>query len=518
MKRNERGGTEPRDGAGWSTPWLLGIAVVAAVSALGIAALLTNIFQRQQEAREPFFRVVALNDTIVDPAVWGRNFPLHYDRYRRTVDMTRTRYGGSEAIPQRPVGVETAEDGTTLSYSRLEEDPRLRELWAGYAFAEDFREERGHAYMFIDQLLTRRQDVAEQPGTCLHCHASVYTVYREAGDGDLIEGFEQVNQMPYREAAELAEHPVSCIDCHDPETMELRVTRPGFIEGVARFMGDELPADFDINRDATRQEMRTFVCAQCHVEYYFAGDEKRLTYPWANGLRADEMLAYYEEIGFGDWTHAVTDAPALKAQHPEFEMYTQGIHARSGVTCSDCHMPYMRVGAMKISDHWVRSPMLNVNRACQTCHQWTEDELRSRVHGIQDRTYQLRNIAIDATLALASAIRDAAAAGAAAERLEAARAHHYRAQFLTDFVEAENSMGFHAPQEAMRVLGLALNYARLGTAALAGDERPDPDPPLLTGPPATVVPGTPDGRIFRHRVDAGLDRPEALAPEEAGRP
>ena len=246
-------------------------------------------------------------------------------------------------------------------------------------------------------------------------------------------------------------------------------------------------------------------CAQCHVEYYFRGPEKRLTYPWANGLRADDILSYYEEQQFADWTHAISGAPVLKAQHPEFEMYMQGVHARSGVTCSDCHMPYIRTGAMKVSDHWVRSPVLNIDNACQTCHRWSEAELRSRVHAIQDRTYQLRNIAIDAVLQLAKAIAaDSATAGA--QRLEAARTYQRRAQFLADFVEAENSMGFHADQEAARVLGLSINYARLGLAALWGD-LPDTPPPLLEAPPQTVVP-PPGGRgIFEHRRDSTLSRP-----------
>lgn len=509
---------EPERTRRWSAGWLVAAASVAALLTLGVAALLTNIFERQQEARQPFYQVVELNDTVVDPEVWGRNFPIHYDLYSRTVDMTRTRYGGSEAIPKRPVDVEEGAVGERASYSRLEEDPRLRELWAGYSFAEDFREERGHAYMFIDQVRTRRQIVAQQPGTCLHCHASVYTAYMEAGDGDLIAGFETVNQMPYQEAAALVEHPVSCIDCHDPESMRLRVTRPGFIEGVRSFMGDRLPDGFDINRDASRAEMRTFVCAQCHVEYYFAGEEKRLTYPWANGLRADEVLAYYEDIDFRDWTHEVTGGPALKAQHPEFEMFSQGIHARSGVTCADCHMPYVREGAMKVSDHWVRSPMLNVSNACQTCHGSAEDELRSRVHAIQDRTYQLRNVAIDATIELAREIRRAQEDAAEAQRIEAAQTHHRRALFLADYVEAENSMGFHADQEAMRVLGLSINYARLGLAALTGEEVPDGASPLLPPPPPTVVPGTGRGaRIFQHLVDPSLERPSAARLDE-GRP
>src|SRR5690606_8139491 len=180
-----------------------------------------------------------------------------------------------------------------------------------------------------------------------------YVTYLRAGDGDLIRGFERVNQLPYREAAALAEHPVSCIDCHDPETMALRVTRPGFLEGIRALQASRGVADYDPNADATRLELRTYVCAQCHVEYYFAGAEKRLTYPWRKGLTADSILAYYDEIDHRDWVHAASGAPTLKAQHPEFELYSQGIHARSGVACADCHMPYVRQGAMKISDHWV---------------------------------------------------------------------------------------------------------------------------------------------------------------------
>jgi nitrite reductase (cytochrome c-552) len=467
--------------------WLVAAVLTAAVVTLALAALLTNIFERKVEAEDRFFRVVAIDDSTADPAIWGQNFPTHYDMYRRTVDMARTRYGGSEAIPKQATGTDPRE---IVSTSRLEEDPRLREFWAGYAFAEDFREERGHAYMFIDQIFTERQQVVQQPGTCLHCHASVYTVYMKAGDGDLMAGFDRVNRLPYQEAAALAEHPISCIDCHNPRTMRLRITRPGFIEGIRALRGDP---EYDVNAEATRQEMRTYVCAQCHVEYYFRGPEKRLTYPWANGLRADEILAYYEEIGFSDWTHATSGAPVLKAQHPEFEMYSQGIHARSGVTCADCHMAYQRMGAMKVSDHWVRSPALNVDNACQTCHRWSEDELLDRIHVIQDRTYQLRNVAIDAVLDLARAIGREAGRDAPPERIEAARTYHRRAQFLADFIEAENSMGFHADQEAARILGLSINYARLGIVALYGEASatevpPVPSPAPGPSPAQTVTP------------------------------
>ena len=445
--------------------WLL-IGGAAAVGTVLVALLLTNIFERKVEARNPFYRVVELNDTITDPAVWGKNFPQQYDAYRRTVDMTRTRFGGSEAMPRDPSDFDPRQ---VVAQSRLDEDPRLREFWAGYAFARDFREERGHAFMLSDQEFTERQQVTPQPGTCLHCHASVYVPYLRLGDGDLIRGFERMNQMPYQQARQLVQHPVSCIDCHDPETMELRVTRPGFIEGIRTLRARDGLRDYDVNRDATRQEMRTYVCGQCHVEYYFKGPEKRLTYPWANGLRADSILAYYDSTGHRDFVHAASGAPVLKAQHPEFELFSQGIHAQAGVACADCHMPYERVGAMKISDHHVRSPLLNINRACQTCHRTPEEELRARVHRIQERTFELRNIALDGVLDLMRAIAGAQRQGVTGPRLDSARVYQRRAQFLIDFIEAENSMGFHADQESARILGNAMNYVRIGEAALRGE-------------------------------------------------
>jgi nitrite reductase (cytochrome c-552) len=450
--------------------WLVAAAVFAAVAAVGLAALLTNIFERRVEARTPYYRVAEITDTTTDPAVWGQNFPLQYESYLRTVDQVYTRYGGSEALPRNPTAIDPRQ---VVAQSRLEEDPRLRRMWQGYAFASDFREERGHAYMLEDQLYTERQIVAQQPGTCVHCHASVYVPYLRLGDGDLMRGFEAMNRMPYGEAKEHVSHPVSCIDCHSPETMALRVTRPGFIEGIRALKAAEGVADFDVNTMASRQEMRTYVCGQCHVEYYFRGAEKRLVYPWARGLLVDSMLAYYDSVGHRDWTHAASGAPVLKAQHPEFEMYSQGIHARSGVACADCHMPYERVGALKASDHHVRSPLLMLEQSCQTCHKISEEELRVRVYTIQDRTFELRNIAIDALLELLQGIETARASDSASAPVRVAQRYQRAAQFFADFVEAENSMGFHASQESARILGNSINYSRLGQAALRGETVPE---------------------------------------------
>lgn len=444
---------------------LITTVVLSALATLGIAALLVNIFERKQEARTPFAQVVQLTDEIADPAVWGQNFPLQYDSYKRTVDMVRTRYGGSEAMPVAPPH---AGPQVVMSQSKIDEDPRLKTMWAGYPFSVDFREERGHAYMLFDQAQTRRVTEFNQPGACLNCHASAYGIYKKLGDGDIMKGFDKMNAMPYQEAAKMADHPVSCVDCHQADTMKLRVSRPAFIEGIRAYKATQGIENYDVNTMATAQEMRTYVCGQCHVEYYFKGPEKRLTYPWTKGLKVENIVAYYDEIKFKDWTHKETGAPVLKAQHPEFEMYNQGVHARSGVACADCHMPYRREGGMKVSDHQVRSPMLNINRACQGCHHFPEQEMKDRVEQIQTRFFDARNIAMDALMALIADIKAAKEAGASDAELATAQDFQRKAQFYLDFVEAENSTGFHAPQESMRVLTESVDFSRKGQVALRG--------------------------------------------------
>ncbi len=436
---------------------------VTALATLGIAALLVNIFERKQEGKQSFFRVVELTDDIDDPAVWGKNFPLQYDAYKRTVDMVRTRHGGSESLPNKP---SEKDPRNIVSQSKIEEDPRLKRMWLGYAFSVDFREERGHAYMLVDQRNTKRVTEFKQPGTCLNCHASTYLTMKKLGQGDIIKGFEQMNKMPYVEATKTVNHPVACIDCHDSQTMALRVTRPGFIEGIRAFKASQGVQNYDVNKMASAQEMRSYVCGQCHVEYYFKGDEKRLVFPWHKGLQVENIYDYYTEVKHKDFAHKETGAPVLKAQHPEFEMYNQGVHARSGVACADCHMPYKREGGVKISDHHVASPLLNVNRACQGCHHFSEDEMKARVDQIQTRFMRARNVAMDALMDLIEDSKKAREAGATDEQMKDAWEAQRRAQFYIDFVEAENSTGFHAPQEEMRILTEAVDWARKGQLAV----------------------------------------------------
>ena len=408
---------------------------------------------------------VTYSDNIDDPAEWGKAFPRQYESYRKSVDMQRTKHGGSEAVPQSPT---KADPRSVVARSKVEEDAGLKAMWQGYAFAEDFREERGHFYMLEDQRLTKRQVVVKQPGACVNCHASMYLPYKKAGNGDIVKGFDKINAMPYEEVSKLVTHPVACIDCHDGKTLALRVTRPAFIEGMRVYKASLGVKDYDVNKQASTSEMRAYVCGQCHVEYYFKGPQKSLVYPWSKGLKVEQIMTYYDEIGFRDWTHKDTGAPALKAQHPEFETWSQGTHARAGVTCVDCHMPKV---SKTLTDHWVRSPVLNMEAACVACHKKHDakasaEDLKARVFEIQDRHWDLRQKAMTAVVALIDDLKAAKAAGKKEADLLAARYLQRRAQFYLDFVEAENSTGFHAPQESARVLGESIDFARQGQLAL----------------------------------------------------
>jgi nitrite reductase (cytochrome c-552) len=410
--------------------WLVVAAfVIGALAMVGVGLLLVNIQQRQSEAAQYPLRVVEVAADEIDPAVWGQNFPRHYDRFMMTRDDTfSSPYGGS------------------VPYSKLERNPALARIWAGYAFAEDHNEERGHYYAQIDQARSRRIQIVAQPGACANCHAA------EAPQLIAAMGWETFNRTPYLELQDQLHFGTSCSDCHDPDTMDLRITRPALINGLAM-------RGIDVTQ-ATRQEMRSYVCAQCHVEYYFVGEDRTLTFPWSKGWRIEDIEAHVDEYEFRDWLHAETGARMIKIQHPEFELWTTSLHARSGVACADCHMPYMREGGIKISDHWIRSPLANLNQACGTCHRQSEDALRERVITIQTNTAELLHATETAIVAAIDAIVAAKAAGVSDEALADALQGQRAASLRWDFVSSENSTGFHSPQESARILAHAIDLAR----------------------------------------------------------
>ncbi len=515
---------------------MLTLAFVAAgVATLLVTYVLITMFQRKQEARNPFVRVVEISEVSTDPEPWGQNWPHQFDGWKSTAGDAF--YGGSSAMPA----------------SKLEQDPWLKRLYAGYAFSIDYREARGHAYMLYDQGVTERVTQKPQAGACLHCHASNTVAYRMVGleaaglpaDEEalagsfnmdaVVRGFKALSTKPYFEVLQIIKaapdgtphenepvfpqppaggftgkiagdpvseteltvgeaHPVTCIDCHDPATMQIRVTRPAFMLGIAALAGSDAPVPhlpsierwrrgnraqpYNPNTDASRQELRSFTCGQCHVEYYCA-NKMTLTYPWNQGLRAEDLEQVWDEMTFPDgsdfydYEHGETGAKVYKVQHPEFELWSQGVHARSGVSCADCHMPYQREGAMKVSNHDVTSPLNYINSACQHCHNVPEAELRDKVDVIQSKTVAMTERAGGAMTAMLDAILEAQAAGVSDSQLSEAYDLQRKAMWRLDYISSENSKGFHADQEAMRILAESIDYSRQAQALALRLRAPD---------------------------------------------
>lgn len=403
---------------------------------VAVLALLVTIVERVQEGRVDYLMITKIEPLEPDPDKWRVNFPKHYDAYMKT-------YRTADLVDYPKFG----KYGGSVQVSKLEQYSHLKRLWAGYPFSLDYNQARGHMNALQDMLDSKRLG-DQKPGTCMTCKSPDVPVFMSKYDP------ESFYRTPVRELVDVHgfQHSVSCADCHDAETMDLKITRPAFSEAMER-KGIDLST-------ATRQEMRSYVCAQCHVEYYFKGEGNYLTFPWDNGLTIDNIETYYDERNFRDWIHAETKAPMIKIQHPEYEIWSTGVHSRANVSCADCHMSYTREGAIKITDHWIQSPLANISNSCLTCHRESEEEMRERVLQIQERTKQLLGRTEDALIDAIDMIVRAMEVGASDEALVDARQYHRSAQVRWDFVFSENSTGFHSPQETARILGDAIDFAR----------------------------------------------------------
>ena len=423
---------------------LVGIIVVLAVVLVGTLIFVTNQ-PVQERTFEPLVEIAAMEP---DSSQWGLNFPNQYSSLLKTKDNNiDTTYGGSS------------------KFSHLEKDPRQLTLFAGYGFSKEYNDDRGHEWALTDVREIKRVNETT-PGTCYSCKsANNPKLWKEMGVAEF-------DKTLFFELGESIDQTIGCANCHEAGTMRLIVTNPALEEAFERQGKDWT--------EFTRQEMRTVVCANCHVEYYFAGDGKYLTFPWDDGTKVEEMYEYYEALGFQDWSHPDSETSMLKAQHPEFEMFTAGsTHYEAGVSCADCHMPYVRDGAAKYSMHDIHSPLLNPDLACGQCHSDTEYVVR-RVNDIQDKVYETKIATEDAILDAIAAITAATAApGVDVDLLAEARSLHRQAQFYWDYVSAENSMGFHNPEYVLSILAQSTNLARQAQM-LASQAANDPSL-LVTG-------------------------------------
>ena len=366
-----------------------------------------------------------------DPAVWGKNYPLQYASYKKTAEESPspTGYGGS------------------IKVQKSEMQPEIKMLFKGMAFGQDYTEDRGHIHALEDLRETKRIGPASK-GACITCKTPyLEQMYKE-------EGWGYANK-PLAEMLDKAKQPVGCANCHDPATMNLRVINPAFIEAQAR-------RGIDVTK-ASREEMRTFVCAQCHAEYYFEPGTTKVVFPWDKGLKPAEMYAYYSDkpSGFAqDWQHPDSKTAMLKAQHPDYELFSTSTHSKAGVSCADCHMPYMRQDGQKYTSHWVTSPLKTLDASCSPCHNQGAAWLQEQVKTIQDQTFELQHMA-GQNIAKAHTAIGAAAAQPGANEAELAKARELvrKAQWYWDLLSAESSMGFHNPSQALNTLGQANEMA-----------------------------------------------------------
>lgn len=372
-----------------------------------------------------------------DPAFWGKYYPLQYRSYLKNREMapSPTGFGGSEKV-QKSI-----------------KEPEILMNFKGMPFSIDYSEDRGHPYA-VDDLKESKRVTPASVGACMTCKTGhMIDIYKDKGWGYAV--------MPLAELFLKVKHPITCANCHDPATMKLRVVNPAFIEAMQK-------KGVDVAK-APREDMRSYVCGQCHSEYYFEPKGKKVVFPWDNGYLPEQMYTYYEEKPANfeqDWVHPDSQTRMLKAQHPDFETFSGGVHAKSGVSCADCHMPFMVDNGRKYSSHWLTSPMKHAKESCQTCHTQGADWLLERVKTEQNNVWQLQHSAGQAIARAHEVIGKATASGRADKAgLDKARELLRKAQWFWDMVAAENSMGFHNPDQVLNTLGRSIDMAHQASAA-----------------------------------------------------
>ncbi|WMJ71937.1 ammonia-forming cytochrome c nitrite reductase [Cytophagaceae bacterium ABcell3] len=470
-------------------PWVGAVLfIVTAVLVFALGLLAANIMERRTETLYLEQRRINIEQLEPRNEIWGIAYPRQYQSYQQTKDTSFvSRYNGAR------------------NFDMLERYPNLVVLWAGYAFATDYTQPRGHYYANDDVTETLRtgtpveDDDGPQPATCWTCKsADVPRMMNKLGVEEFYDG------TWGEKGPHMVANAIGCVDCHDEETMSLKITRPALIEAFER-RGEDIT-------QASHQEMRSLVCAQCHVEYYF--DKERfeegvpyLTFPWDNGLNIEDIEAYFDSIGFTDWTHELSRAPMIKAQHPDYELYTAGIHAKRGVTCADCHMPYRSEGGVKFTDHKIQSPLNNVSASCQVCHRQSEKELISNVYSNQDKVMEVRLIAEDLLAKLHIEAKFAWDLGASKEQMEDILQDIRHAQWRWDFSAASHGASAHAPTETLRLLGTSIDLSHTARNKLArlvaelGHRGPIPVPDISTKEKAQQYIGIPIEKLENEKEE-----------------
>ena len=406
-------------------------------------------------------KTVNIPDGEIDPAVWGKAYPEEFELWKKT----------AEPVGTRRSKYKTGMDGGAVGVDKLSEFPYMALLFNGWGFGVEYNEPRGHAYMIRDQLDIDASRIGAG-GVCLSCKSPYAAgLQKEMGVNYYKTPFKEVLAKIPEKNRDLG---VACIDCHDNKDQSLKISRGFTLLEAFKAMGVD-PAKL------TRQEMRSAVCAQCHVTYNIPKDKENksvgLYFPWQNSkfgaitiediikqIRKDETVR--------EWKQTVTGFKMAFIRHPEYEFWTNNsVHFKAGASCADCHMPYTIAGVHKVSDHRVMGPVQADMKACKQCHAESPDWLRERVFSIQDRTvsimiragYQCATVA-----KLFEITHKAQAEGKAIDPAlyDKAKEFYEEAFYRSLFMGAENSVGFHNPPEGLRILGDSVAFGTRAEAYL----------------------------------------------------
>lgn len=336
-------------------------------------------------------------------------------------------------------------------HNYLELYPALNTMYKGYAFALGYDEAASHLYTLQSVKETPRTTQKEQLAGCITCKTPQFTaMVNDEGEGVYKEKFNDL-------IGEFTE-PVSCYNCHENDPQSLKVTGSYFVKALGNDAGE-----------GSKAPMNSQVCGQCHNEYYFAPETKATTNPYTGleGMTAEAILAYYDEMGFKDWEHTETGAPMLKAQHPEFETIYGGAQssmAKQGYTCADCHMaPAKAEDGTEYSSHNLVNPTEDpaIMEKCEGCHADLPGQIVQWQKETTDREHELA-AKLDAYIKTLAEQKDSLDEAT----LEQARQIHRHAQFYWDYVMVENSEGAHNPGLAQENLDKCEDELKAGYALL----------------------------------------------------
>lgn len=417
----------------------------------GIAAVLMLSCQPQ---KAQMVKPVTIADNDFEPANWGKAYPVNYELWKKTEEPT----------PSGKSKYKRGFDSDNITYDKLSEFPYMALLFNGWGFGLEYNEPRGHAHMITDQLEVDPGRV-KSGGVCLSCKTPYAAkMEKELGSDYYSKPYKEIHAMIPEQHKKLG---VACIDCHDNKDMSLRIAREFTLGKALKDIGVD-------PKKLSRQEMRSMVCAQCHVTYSIPKDKDMhstgLFFPWQGSsmgnISVENVIKKLRsDPAYGEWKQGVTGFKLAFIRHPEYELFTNNsVHWKAGAACADCHMPFTKVGSAKVSDHRVTSPLKNEMRACVQCHSESGEWLRDQVTAIQDRTVSLMMRAGYATATVAKLFERAHAAQAKGKTLDKAfydkaRNFYEEAFYRVTYIGAENSVGFHNPTEAQRNLGDAIAFA-----------------------------------------------------------